>query len=80
MTRSKKPCHHPLWTVPAKMPIKAEGSQEIVGEATLQVCIECGFTKGTVSNGSGFAPSGNLPIELPGDVDIGLVARKALGL
>jgi hypothetical protein len=79
MTRPKmKLCPHPLWTVPVTMPIKAEGSQEIIGEATLQVCCECGHTKGTVSNGSGFNPSGNLPIEFPGDADIGQEARKIL--
>lgn len=80
MTRAKdmRPCPHPLWTVPTRMPIKAEGSQEIVGEATLQVCCECGHVKGHVSNGSLLNPSVKLPIEFPGDADIGTEARKAL--
>ena len=80
MTLSKKPnCPHTQWTVPGPVPIKAEGSQEIIGVATLQVCLKCGYVKGYVSNGSGFTPSGKLPIEFPGDADIGVEARKALG-
>lgn len=74
------PCPHPTWTVPVKMPVKAEGSQEFIGVATIRVCLECGYVKGTVSNDSGFNPSGDLPIEFPGDADIGAEVRKVLGL
>ena len=73
-------CTHARRTVPSKMPIKAEGSQEIVGEATLRVCLTCGHVEGHVTNGSLFNPSGKLPLSCPGDADIGLEARKALGL
>jgi len=74
------PCSHPRWTVPGKLPIKAENSQEIVGVATVQVCLECSHVKGYASNDSGFNPSGKVPIEFPGDADIGVEVRKALGL
>ncbi len=78
MTLPKKPCTHPTWTVPGPVPIKAEGSQEIIGVAQLQVCLKCGHSKGYVSNGSGFNPSGKVPLDFPGDSDIGVEARKAL--
>jgi hypothetical protein len=60
------------------MPIKAEGSQEIIGEATLRVCLEYGQVEGTVTNGSGFNPSGKLPFTVEPYRNIGDEARKAL--
>lgn len=78
MNRSKKPCQHPRWTVPIKMLIKAEDSQEIIGEALLQVCCDCGHTKGVISNGSGFNPSGNIPFICPIEANLGYEARKVL--
>lgn len=80
MNKNLNPCPHTNWTVPGPVPIKAEGSQEIVGIAYLQVCLECARVKGYVVSNSGFNPSGKLPIEFPGDADIGVEARKALGV
>lgn len=70
-------CQHARRTVPSKMPIKAEGSQEIVGEATLRVCLTCGHVEATVTNGSLFNPS-DVPFEVEPNGDIGGQARKAL--
>jgi hypothetical protein len=71
-------CLHAQRSVPHVMLVKADGSQEIIGEATLRVCLECGHVEGTVSNGSHFNPSGNLPLTVPKGVDIGVAARKVL--
>ena len=71
-------CWHTHRSVPHTFLIKAEGSQEIIGEAIVQVCFECGQAEGTVSNGSLLNPSGKLPLEVPADGDIGVEARKVL--
>lgn len=71
-------CWHTHRSVPHTLLIKAEGSQEIIGEASLRVCLECGQAEGTVSNGSLFTPSGRLPLEVPADGDLGVEARKVL--
>ena len=73
-------CWHAQRTVPSTLPIKAEGSQEIIGEATIRVCLACGQVEGTVSNGSLFNPSGSLPLTVPPEGNIGVEARRVLGL
>lgn len=73
-------CWHVKRTVPSTLPIKAKDSQEIIGEATITVCLTCGHVEGTVSNGSLFNPSGKLPLTVPPEGDIGAEARKVLGL
>lgn len=65
MNRSKKPCQHPRWTVPIKMLIKAEDSQEIIGEALLQVCCDCGHTKGGHLERVRLQPLWEHPLHLP---------------
>lgn len=72
------PCPHARRTVPSNMHIKAEGSQEIIGTATLRVCIECGHVEGTVTNGSPFTPTPPAPFTVEPEGDIGEAARKAL--
>lgn len=73
-------CWNAQRTVPTTMPIKAKDSQEIIGEATIRVCLACGQVEGTVSNGSLFNPSGNLPLSVPPEGSIGDEARRLLGL
>jgi hypothetical protein len=75
-----KPCQHTRKTIPQTMHIKAEGSQEIVGTATIQVCLECSQVEGTVSNESLFNPMVPVPFTVEPNGDIGVEARKALGL
>jgi hypothetical protein len=72
------PCQHTQRTVPSKMNIKAEGSQEIVGVATLRVCWTCGHVEGTVTTGSLFNPKPETPFTVEPNEDIGVAARKAL--
>ena len=72
-------CWHSLRSVPHTVRIKAEDSQEIIGEATIWVCFECGQVEGVVSNGSLLNPSGDLPLTVPPKGDIGVEARKVLG-
>jgi len=79
MPKDKSTCWHTHRSVPHTIPIKAEGSQEIIGEATLRVCLECGQVEGSVSNGSLLNPSGSLPLTVPKGIDIGVAARKVLG-
>jgi hypothetical protein len=74
------PCQHNQRTVPSNIHIKAEGSQEIVGTATLRVCIECGHVEGTVLDGSLFKSLEPVPFTVEPTGDIGVEARKALGL
>jgi len=62
------------------MPIKAKDSQEIIGEATIRVCLACGRVEGMVSNGSLFDPSGSIPLSVPPEGSIGDEARRLLGL
>lgn len=80
MTYHTRPltCQHAHRTVPSVVYVKAEGSQEIVGEATLRVCLDCGQAEGVVSNGSHFNPSGMIPITVPPYGNLGYYARKSL--
>jgi hypothetical protein len=71
-------CWHTHRSVPHTIRIKAEGTQEIIGEATIRVCFECGQAEGTVSNGSLLTPSGSKALTVPADGDIGVEARKIL--
>ena len=73
-------CLHIVRTVSSTIPIKAECSQEIIGEATIRVCLACGQIEGTVSNGSLLNHSGNLPLTVPPEGNIGVEARRVLGL
>lgn len=72
------PCPHTNRTVPSDIHIKAEGSQEIIGTATLRVCIECGHVEGTITNASLFTPTPPAPFTVDPNGDIGEAARKAL--
>lgn len=73
-------CCHAQRTVPSNLPIKAKDSQEIVGVANIRICLACGQVEGTISNGSLFNPSGNLPLSVPPEGSIGDEARRLLGL
>lgn len=73
-------CQHAQRTVPSNIHIKAEGSQEIVGTATIQACLLCHWIEGTVTNGSLFNPTPPVPFTVEPTGDIGAAARKALGL
>jgi hypothetical protein len=73
------PCQHSRRTVPSDLPIKGEGSQEVVGTATIRVCLECGHVEGTVTNGSLLSPTAPAAFEVEPEGDIGEAARRALG-
>ena len=73
-------CQHDRRMGPSSMHIKAEGSQEIIGTATIRACLECGHVMGTVTNGSLFTPTAPVAFEVDPGGDIGVAARKALGL
>lgn len=58
----KPTCTHTRLSVPHTLNVRrgpfpsAEGSQEIIGVATVQVCLDCAYMTGTVSNGSLLRP------------------------
>lgn len=71
-------CTHDNFTRPQTFRVRAEGSQEIIGEGLMQVCLNCCFTRGTVKSGSMWK---NLPAAMftaEGGHDIEGHARRAL--
>lgn len=71
-------CLHAKRTKPSLFRVRAEGSQEIIGEAMIEVCLQCCHTTGNVKNGSLFNPKGPFPFVAPTGHDIEEHARKAL--
>ena len=57
------PCPHTARTRPITHHVRAEGTQEIVGEATFTICCKCSHVEGTVHNGSLFDPKGPFRFE-----------------
>lgn len=68
-------CTHETRTVPSQSFLRAKDSQEIVGEYTIRVCVECCNVVGTVTSG-GF-DSASATFECDGN-DIAGAARTAL--
>lgn len=71
-------CLHKKRTRPSPFSVRAKGSQEIIAEATIEVCLECCHVKGFVKNGSLFDPLGPFPFEAFGGKNIEHHAREAL--
>lgn len=74
----KPPCQHANRTVPSTIHVKAENSQEIIGTATIRVCLDCSQVEGTVVDGSLFTPMTPKPFTVEPYGNIGEAARKAL--
>jgi hypothetical protein len=50
-------CNHAIRTVPGPpLYVKAENSQEFIGEVSVRICLNCEHTIGKATNGSLFRP------------------------
>ena len=70
-------CTH-VFLKPQPWRVRAEGSQIIIGEASVRVCRECCHAQGTVKTGSLYYPTEPVAFEAPEGRDIEGHARRAL--